>query len=90
MHDSIPEYLDLFSDAGEVTIRVKFTDSADKGRSIREFNAQWNELKNLIDPDTKAPFSGMYFDSYFCQILKIEIKPARKLIVIHAGSTGIE
>lgn len=89
MDKNIPEYLDLFSDTGNVTIRVKFADKSDAGRSMREFNVQWSELSKLIDPESQEPYREMSFDSYVCEISKIEINPKRNSIVIHAGPTGL-
>lgn len=89
MNKNIPEYLELFSDTGNVTVRVKFTDNNDKGRSIREFNVQWSEMVKLTAPETQEPYHKMLFDSYACEITKIEINPKRNSIVIHAGSTGL-
>ena len=89
MNRNAHEYLELFSDTGHVVVKVKFTDNNDKGRSIREFNAQWSEMSKLIDPETQEPYREMLFDSYVCEISKIEINPKGNSIVIHAGSTGL-
>ncbi|QOX78232.1 hypothetical protein FY034_04535 [Trichlorobacter lovleyi] len=89
MDNDIPEYLELFSDTGNVTVRVKFADKSDNGRSMREFNAQWSEMSKLIAPETHEPYCEMLFDSYACEISKIEINPKRNSIVIHAGPTGL-
>ena len=84
-----PEYLGMFSNSGDVVIKVKFTDKRDKGRSIASTRAEWHELKKLFHPDTDEPYLSMYFDEYRCIISKIEIDPTKKVVVISVGYTGL-
>jgi len=85
----VPEYLGMFSNSGDVVIKVKFTDKRDKGRSVASVRAEWYELKKLFDPDSGEPYMSMYFDEYRCIISKIEIDPMKKVVVLSVGYTGL-
>jgi hypothetical protein len=86
---SVPEYLGMFSNSGDVVIKVKFTDKRDKSRSVASFRTEWHELMKLFHPDSGEPYVSMYFDEYRCIISKIEIDPTKKVVVISVGYTGL-
>jgi hypothetical protein len=84
-----PEYLQLFSNDGPVTVRVRFSSKEDGHRSITKMNMRWDELNRIIDPETSTPYRFMYFDAYRCPISRYEIDPGKNVLTIVVGNTGL-
>ncbi len=82
-----PEYLQLFSNEGPATVRVKFSDKSDQHREMAQLKMQWQELDQLSDPETGAPYLYMFFDTYRCPIKRYEIIPEKNLLTIVVGTT---
>lgn len=76
-----PEFLQMFSNDGPVTVKVKF---ADKGCSIARFNMNWSELDRLMNPETGSPFQYLCFDTFRHPIARYEIDPVRNQLTIYA------
>jgi len=84
-----PEYLQLFSNAGPVTVRVKFSDKSDSHSTIPQMKMNWQELERLIDPETGSPYLYMFFDAHRCLIKRYEINPGKSLLTIVVGTTDL-
>ena len=88
---SIPEYNALPLDrAGEVTLKVRFADKADKGRQLPTYKMSWSDLSYFFDEVTKAPHPQLYFDDYLLPVQTIEILPASSTVFIVVGPVGLE
>ena len=88
---SVPEYNALpFDNAGDVTLKVRFADKADAGRSLPNHQMRWSDLTCLFDEATQEPYPQLYFDDYLLPVKSIEISPAAKTVVIVIGATGLE
>ena len=78
-----PEYLQMFSNVGPITVKIKFSD---KSASMSERKMTWQELDCLMDQETKSPYSHIYFDTHRFSILRYEIDLVKNLLTIIAGS----
>jgi hypothetical protein len=88
---SVPEYNALPLDsAGDVTLKVRFADKADAGRSLPSHKMRWSDLAYFFDEATQAPHPQLYCDDYLLPVKAIEILPAGKTVVIVVGATGLE
>lgn len=79
-----PEYLQLFSNEGPVTIRVKFND---KLRAMPQLKMQWKEFQKLYDPETGGPYLYMFFDAHKCMIKRYELTPEKNMLTIVVKKT---
>lgn len=84
-----PEYLQLFSNDGPVTVSVRFSSKEDSHRSITKMNMRWEELGRIIDPETSAPYRYMYLDAYRCLISRYEIDLEKSVLIIVVGNVGL-
>ena len=76
-----PEYLALFSNSGNLVIKVLFKDS---DSSIREQRLNANEIQKLVSPDGKLFVPKMRFDDHLADIEKVDIFVSENRIVLHA------
>jgi len=76
----IKEYLQTFSNTGDITVTVKF---AKPGASIAQQRMSAAELMELIDPQTGDFLREMRFDDHPRQIRKFEIDPQKNTLTIH-------
>ena len=84
-----PEYLQLFSNEGPVTVRVRFSGKNDSHRSMAKMNMHWEELHRIIDQETGMPYLSMFFDTHRCPIKRYEIDPVKNVMTIVVGSTEL-
>ncbi|MBT0652346.1 hypothetical protein [Geomobilimonas luticola] len=84
-----PEYNQIFSDNGPVTVCVKFSDKSDSHRSMPPKTMHWHEINRLIDPADDSFFRSMYFDAYRCPVIRYEIDPEKNLLTIIVGKTDL-
>jgi len=84
-----PEYLQLFSGEGDVTVRVKFASREDSFRSMPDRQMSWQELAKIIDHETGKPFMHMYLDTYRCTIQRYEIDPVKNVLTIVVGAVDV-
>jgi hypothetical protein len=76
-----PEYLTLFSNTGDIKVKVVFKDS---GASIKEQTIKPDEIRKLVSPDGKNFITKMRFDDHLAEIEKIDMLVAKKWVVLHA------
>mgnify|MGYP000738786592 CR=1 FL=1 len=75
------EYLDLFSQDGELDVHVKFKDWSGTIAS-RRMNP--TDLIKLISPEDGQILSKMTFDNASFEVYKYQIDPLRKILTIYA------
>ena len=75
------EYLELFSNTGNIIIQVRFKDSES---SVSEQKMDAGEVQKLISPDKKYFISKMRFDNHLAEIEKIELFASTNRVVLHA------
>ena len=80
-----PEYLSIFSNQGDTTVRVRFDGSP---ASIREQRINPNELNKLVDEKEGHFLSHMYFDEHLMCIEKIEISIQKNLVTLHVRNVS--
>ncbi len=78
----IKEYLQTFSNTGDITVTVKF---ARPDASIAPQRMSAAELVELIDPQTGCFLREMRFDEHLLPIRKFEIDPQKNRLIIHVG-----
>lgn len=76
----IKEYLQTFSNTGDITVTVKFGKTA---AAIAPQRMSATELEALIDPLTGHFLSAMRFDDHLFQIRKFEVDPLKNRLTIH-------
>ena len=74
-----PEYLLMFTNTGEYTVKVKFKT---KNASIVEQHVHAQEITKLISRETGMFYKKMYFDEHLFSIENIEVNLIKKEIVI--------
>jgi len=79
----------MFSNRGDIKVKIKFESKRDKGRKLRDFNAEWPEILSLFDSQTKLPHFSIYCDDYLCEISKIEMDLKKRLVIITIGETDL-
>ena len=77
-----PEYLQLFSNEGLVTVKVKFNVVNDIKRSMPEMKMCWHELDRIINRETGVPYQHMFFDTHGCSIIHYKIEPAKNKLTL--------
>lgn len=75
------EYLDLFSNQGNLQVRVKFKNHPG---TIADQTMSPIELGKLLCPDSNSIIQKMTFDEHPFEIIKYEINPKKSLMTIHA------
>lgn len=76
-----PEYLALFSNSGNLVIKVLFKDS---DRSISEQKLNASEIQKLVNPDGKLFIPKIRFDDHLADLEKVDIFVSENRIVLHA------
>jgi len=84
-----PEYLQLFSNEGQVIVKVKFASKDDSNRSMPDMKMSWQELGQIMNQETGKPYQYMYIDTYRCPIQRYEIDPVKNMLVIVVGKTEL-
>lgn len=74
-----PEYLSLFSNTGDYTVKVQFKDNA-VNVSTQSMDPQ--EIKSLIDPATGNFYTHLTFDDHPYYVHKYDIDPIKKILTI--------
>jgi hypothetical protein len=75
------EYLCMFSNEGDITVRVKFKDH-DGFIANRQMNA--SEIKQLVSPKGKGFLTAMTFDDWPCEVYQYKIDPIANRLTIFA------
>lgn len=75
-----PEFLELFSNTGYLTIQARFKQS---GISITDQKLKPGEIQNLVSADGKSFITEMRFDDHLGRIEKIDIFPSKNRIALH-------
>ena len=76
-----PEYLSLFTNAGNFTMQVCFKNS---DSSIATQTMKAEEIKKLLNFDGESFISKMRFDDHLAEIEKIDISISKNRIILHA------
>lgn len=84
-----PEYLQLFSNEGEVAVKVKFASKADSHRSMPDMKMDWRELRQITDTVTGKPYHSMYLDTYLCTIQRYEVDTVKNILTLVVGKTDL-
>ena len=76
-----PEYLSLFSNAGNFRVQVRLKNSLGP---VRDLKMEACEIQKLLNSDGKSFISKMRFDDHLAELEKIEIFFANTLLILHA------
>lgn len=77
--EELPEYLHIFGREGPYRVEVRFK-SHDGSVAVTRISAK--EISKLINKDTGLFHEVLTFDDWPAQILKYEIQPRQKRIII--------
>lgn len=78
-----PEYLEVFSDNGEIDVEVKFKGFS-SAVSITKAKMFSEELAKLIDRSTGSFYTAMRFDDHLLDIEAYQIDPIKNKLTIVA------
>ena len=81
---SAPEYLILFSNQGSISVEVRTQDG--KEVDIRKMAIEPSELEKLVSPTTGNIIDEITIDGFLYSILKFEIAPKQKKLIIWVAS----
>jgi hypothetical protein len=76
-----PEFLQLFSNEGPVTVNVLTSNK----KLVSKMSMHWEEINRIFDPETNTPYQFMYFDTYRGSITSYEIDPVKNMLTIFVG-----
>jgi hypothetical protein len=76
---NFPEYLELFSQEGDIEVEVKFKNK----KHISKVKMSPYEISKIVSQNGEF-ITKMEFDGYFFEIYKYEIDPVKKKLIIKA------